>query len=91
MVKIIDAGQTKRALGLYRVAKDYVIKERSMRTLTSSPIRNNAGSINSWVGCEITASALAGLPQSELTILVSLVVSGAKINIAGPVKPPNGA
>ena len=34
MVKIIDAGQTKRAPGLYRVAKDYVIKERSMRILT---------------------------------------------------------
>ena len=28
MVKIIDVGQTMRALGLYRVAKDYVIKER---------------------------------------------------------------
>ena len=28
MVKIIDVGQTMRAPGLYRVAKDYVIKER---------------------------------------------------------------
>ena len=34
MVKIIDVGQTKRAPGLYRVAKDYVIRERSMRILT---------------------------------------------------------
>ena len=32
---IIDVGQTMRAPGLYRVAKDYVIKERSMRILTS--------------------------------------------------------
>ena len=30
MVKIIDAGQTKHALELYRVAKDYIIKEWSM-------------------------------------------------------------
>ena len=28
MVKIIDVGQTMCAPGLYRVAKDYVIKER---------------------------------------------------------------
>ena len=28
MVKIIDVRQTMRAPGLYRVAKDYVIKER---------------------------------------------------------------
>ena len=28
MVKIIDVGQTMHALGLYRVAKDYVIKVR---------------------------------------------------------------
>ena len=34
MVKIIDVGQTMRTPGLYRVAKDYVIKERSMRILT---------------------------------------------------------
>ena len=36
MVKIIDVGQTKRAPGLYRVAKDYVIREWSMRILTLS-------------------------------------------------------
>ena len=28
MVKIMDVGQTMRAPGLYRVANDYVIKER---------------------------------------------------------------
>ena len=39
MVKIIDVGQTMRAPGLYRVAKDYIIKERSMRILTKGLVR----------------------------------------------------
>ena len=91
MVKIIDVGQTKRALGVYRVAKDYVIRERSMQILTSSPIRNDTGSINSWAGCEAGNREWASGVTSESTILVSLAVSGAKIDVAGLVKPPNGA
>ena len=39
MVKIIDVGQTMRAPGLYRVAKDYIIKEQSMRILTKGLVR----------------------------------------------------
>ena len=44
MVKIIDVGQTKRAPGLYRGAKDYVIRERSMRILTPSNLTTGLSS-----------------------------------------------